>query len=151
MVLARVRVPSSINADAIALVRVADFEFFIGSAAGASLMGSDLYNKMTKYLINHLMTVREVRSPFLHFIKRALSMAQPSRLKAAETLVDEELLQYYAKEWTRYTTGANYIHRLFAYLNRHWVKREKDEGRKGVYPVYTVRFVGLLLIVRKRR
>jgi len=34
--------------------------------------------------------------------------------------------------------GANYINRLFTYLNRHWVKRERDEGRKGVYPVYTV-------------
>lgn len=53
--------------------------------------------------------------------------------------MDEDLLQYYAKEWDRYTTGANYINRLFTYLNRHWVKREKDEGRKGVYTVYTVR------------
>ena len=52
--------------------------------------------------------------------------------------MDEELLRYYAKEWDRYTTGANYINRLFTYLNRHWVKREKDEGRKGVYTVYTV-------------
>lgn len=47
-------------------------------------------------------------------------------------------MQYYALEWDRYTTGANYINRLFTYLNRHWVKRERDEGRKGVYPVYTV-------------
>ena len=48
-------------------------------------------------------------------------------------------MKYYAGEWDRYTTGANYINRLFTYLNRHWVKRERDEGRKGVYPVYTVR------------
>ena len=48
-------------------------------------------------------------------------------------------MKYYAAEWDRYTTGANYINRLFAYLNRHWVKRERDEGRKGVYPIYTVR------------
>ena len=59
--------------------------------------------------------------------------------QASDNLVDEELLDYYAREWTRYTTGANYINRLFTYLNRHWVKREKDEGRKGVYTVYTVR------------
>ncbi|KAG5220800.1 Cullin-domain-containing protein [Salix suchowensis] len=37
--------------------------------------------------------------------------------------------------------GANYINRLFTYLNRHWVKRERDEGRKGVYPVYTLALV----------
>lgn len=55
--------------------------------------------------------------------------------------MDEALLHYYAQEWDRYTTGANYINRLFTYLNRHWVKREKDEGRKGVYTVYTVRIL----------
>lgn len=69
-------------------------------------------------------------------------------------MVDEALLRYYAKEWDRYTTGANYVNRLFTYLNRHWVKREKDEGRKNVYQVYTVRLssfyaiCGQLLISR---
>lgn len=63
--------------------------------------------------------------------------------QASESLQDEALLQYYAREWDRYTTGANYINRLFTYLNRHWVKRERDEGRKGVYPVYTVRLSSL--------
>ena len=83
------------------------------------------------------MSVREVCSSLFcvakHVLRQLISILSPQ--KGAETLVDEELLRYYAKEWTRYTTGANYIHRLFAYLNRHWVKREKDEGRKGVYPV----------------
>jgi len=116
VVLVRVRVSSSINVDAIALVRVGNFEFFIGSAAGT---GSDLYNKMTKYLIDYLMTVRE----------------------GTEPLVDEKLLQYYAKEWTRYTTGANVNDRLFAYLNRNWVKREREEGREDVYPVHTLALV----------
>ena len=61
------------------------------------------------------------------------------RIQAAEDLSDEPLLNYYTKEWDRYTTGASYVNRLFTYLNRHWVKREKDEGRKNVYNVYTVR------------
>ena len=51
---------------------------------------------------------------------------------------DIDLLKYYAVQWERYTTGAGYINKLFAYLNKHWVKREKDEGRKEVYTVYTV-------------
>jgi hypothetical protein len=63
----------------------------------------------------------------------SISFAQES-----ENLSDLALLQFYTKEWKRYTTGANYVNRLFAYLNRHWVKREKDEGRKGIYTVYTV-------------
>lgn len=60
-------------------------------------------------------------------------------VQAAEDLSDEPLLNYYTKEWNRYTTGASYVNRLFTYLNRHWVKREKDEGRKNVYTVYIVR------------
>jgi cullin 1 len=47
-------------------------------------------------------------------------------------------LKYYAAEWDRYTTGAKLINRLSAYLNRQ-VKRERDEGRKDIYPIYTVR------------
>jgi cullin 1 len=53
-------------------------------------------------------------------------------------MVDETLLRYYAREWDRYTTGANYVNRLFTYLNRHWVKPEADKGRANVYKVYTV-------------
>ena len=72
------------------------------------------------------------------FLGRRLTWALLS-LQQSDALQDEALLRYYAQEWDRYTTGANYINRLFTYLNRHWVKRERDEGRKGVYPVYTVR------------
>lgn len=51
---------------------------------------------------------------------------------------DEALLAFYIKEWDRYTTAAKYINHLFRYLNRHWVKREMDEGKKNIYDVYTV-------------
>lgn len=47
-------------------------------------------------------------------------------------------MKYYARQWERYTNGATYVNKLFNYLNKHWVKREKDEGRKEVYAVYTV-------------
>ncbi|KAI0055375.1 Cullin-domain-containing protein [Artomyces pyxidatus] len=86
---------------------------------GANLMGSDLYNNLIRYFVQHLRTMRD----------------------QSDTLQHELLLRYYATEWDRYTTGANYINRLFTYLNRHWVKRERDEGRKGVYPVYTLALV----------
>lgn len=59
-------------------------------------------------------------------------------LQGCIELSDEALLRYYASEWTRYTQGANFVHRLFTYLNRHWVKREKEEGKWNVYTVYTV-------------
>lgn len=55
--------------------------------------------------------------------------------------MDEALLQYYTKQWIRYTTAARVVNNIFMYLNRYWVKREIDEDRKnGVYDVFTVRF-----------
>jgi len=50
-------------------------------------------------------------------------------------------LKAYARQWDQYTTGASYVNKLFNYLNKHWVKREKEEGRKEVYTVYTVSHV----------
>ncbi len=90
-----------------------------GNRSGANLMGSDLYKHLNHYFVSHLKTVRA----------------------KAEDLSDEPLLNYYTKEWDRYTTGASYVNRLFTYLNRHWVKREKDEGRKNVYTVYILALV----------
>ncbi|KAF9014369.1 Cullin-domain-containing protein [Hymenopellis radicata] len=84
--------------------------------AGANLVGSDLYHKLTEYFTIHFVPMKQ----------------------AAASLQDEELLRYYAAEWTRYTTGANYLNRLFTYLNRYWVKRERDEGKKDIYQVYTL-------------
>ncbi|KAJ7645450.1 Cullin [Mycena polygramma] len=97
----------------------ADHAGAISNRTGANLMGADLYNNLIRYFVTHLKSLRE----------------------KTDTFQDEALLQYYAAEWERYTTGANYINRLFTYLNRHWVKRERDEGRKGVYPVYTLALV----------
>ncbi|KAF5389228.1 hypothetical protein D9757_003461 [Collybiopsis confluens] len=91
----------------------------LSNRTGANLMGSDLYNNLIRYFVLHLQSLRNETEP----------------------LQEEALLRYYAKEWDRYTTGANYINRLFTYLNRHWVKRERDEGRKNVYPVYTLALV----------
>lgn len=80
-------------------------------------------------------------------------------MQAAEELTDEPLLRYYTDEWSRFTQGATYVNRLFQYLNRRvlraryspantadhfsidWVKREKDEGRKNIYQVYTLALV----------
>lgn len=79
-------------------------------------MGADLYNKLKDYLKGHLDKIRQT----------------------AESENDEGLLAYYTKEWTRYTTASTLVHHIFRYLNRHWVKREIDEGHKNVYDIYTV-------------
>lgn len=90
-----------------------------GSKGGTNLVGAELYNHLTAYFRTHLEQIRT----------------------GSDGLSEEPLLRFYATEWDRYTTGANFVHRLFAYLNRHWVKREKDEGRKYVYTVYILALV----------
>lgn len=86
---------------------------------GAHLLGEDLYKNLRAYLKNHLEVL----------------------YTQSKGHVDEALLTYYIREWDRYTTAAKYVNHLFKYLNRHWVKREVDEGKKDVYDVYTLHLV----------
>lgn len=85
----------------------------------AHLLGEELYNKLIQYLREHL----------------------EYQVDESKSHTDEALLSFYIKEWDRYTIGAKYIHHLFRYLNRHWVKREIDEGKKNIYDVYTLHLV----------
>ncbi|KZF23470.1 Cullin-domain-containing protein, partial [Xylona heveae TC161] len=85
----------------------------------AHLLGEELYRKLIDYLSNHLQRIHE----------------------ESTTHSDEALLSFYIREWDRYTTAAKYINHLFRYLNRHWVKREIEEGKKGIYDVYTLHLV----------
>jgi cullin 1 len=86
---------------------------------GAHLLGEDLYQHLISYLKTHLEGVKE----------------------QSREHVDEALLTFYIKEWNRYTTAGQYNNHLFRYLNRHWVKREMDEGKKHIYDIYTLHLV----------
>ncbi|KAF9005696.1 Cullin-domain-containing protein [Hymenopellis radicata] len=82
----------------------------------ANPLGFDLYQKLTEYFTIHFVPMKQ----------------------AAASLQDEELLRYYATEWTRYTTGAKNLNRLFVYLNRSFVKQERAEGKWDIHQVYTL-------------
>ncbi|GIZ36944.1 hypothetical protein CKM354_000040900 [Cercospora kikuchii] len=86
---------------------------------GAHLLGEDLYHRLNEHLKQHLAAVHA------EMVKHT----------------DEALLTYYIKEWKRYTQAGMYNNHLFRYLNRHWVKREMDEGKKDVYDIYTLHLV----------
>lgn len=78
--------------------------------------GSDLYSHLIRYFQKHLEETR----------------------KDSEKFMDVSLLEFYTKQWVKFTGASTYVHHLFTYLNRHWVKREIDEGRKTVHDVGTV-------------
>lgn len=90
-----------------------------GLATGAHLVGGELYARVATYFQRHLERMCERLS----------------------VLSGEDLLREYTTEWERYTTGANFVHRLLVYLNRHWVKHEREEGRTDVHTVYTLALV----------
>lgn len=80
-------------------------------------MGADLYNNLKEYFRKHLSGLQSESSKFS----------------------DEALLTFYTAKWNKFTLASMVVHHLFQYLNRHWVKREIDEGHKTIYEVYTVR------------
>ncbi|KAL6068140.1 Cullin 1 [Balamuthia mandrillaris] len=90
-----------------------------GTISGANFVGEELYNRLSDYLKKHMKHL----------------------CKEAENRMDDALLMYYSKEWERFTTAMKYITHIFDYLNRHWIKREADDGKKEVYDIYTLSLV----------
>ncbi|KAF1762202.1 hypothetical protein GCK72_010464 [Caenorhabditis remanei] len=90
---------------------------------GADFVGHEMYQKVEEYVSAYVTAVRE---------------------KGAE-LSGEDLLKFYTTEWENFRISSKVMDGIFAYLNRHWIKRELDEGHENIFMVYT-----LALVVWKR-
>ncbi|KYR00662.1 cullin A [Tieghemostelium lacteum] len=88
-------------------------------SSGASFVGEELYNRLNHFLKKHMKDL----------------------LKSTESKMDESLLNYYYTEWDRYTSSMKYTNNIFQYLNRHWVKREVEDGKKEVYEIFILSLV----------
>uniref|UniRef100_A0A915DG67 Cullin family profile domain-containing protein n=1 Tax=Ditylenchus dipsaci TaxID=166011 RepID=A0A915DG67_9BILA len=87
---------------------------------GAEFVGAQLYKHLVEYIENF----------------------NAALLRKFEDKSGEDLLDVYTSIWHKYQFSFTVVNGVFAYLNRHWVKREMDNGNPNqVFEVYNLAMI----------
>ena len=49
---------------------------------------------------------------------------------------DQDLIETYAREWQHFLCGSRFADHVLQFMNRHWIRREVDENKKGVFFIF---------------
>ncbi|EJW84073.1 Cullin-1 [Wuchereria bancrofti] len=86
---------------------------------GAEFVGLDLYNHLKHFFQDYVENVYQ----------------------KGRDLSGEDILNYFTTQWDSYRFSSKVVGGIFSYLNRHWIKRELDEGNEDIYEIYVLAIV----------